>query len=183
MKINAQIEKTLQEYNIPVPDGIAYLLCVYFGYRPSYTPIDLIRKMNVTNILGISNTSDREVIWNIPLFETVSQQKWDWVKEWNSQFGLKNRQRQGADSTVLTRMKAFFADNPDVRQEEVIGATQLYFSSVSDPNYLISSHYFIYKGVGKDRSSTLETWVQRYKELSSIQKTPGDNKDLSAIMQ
>jgi hypothetical protein len=30
-----------------------------------------------------------------------------------------------------------FSSNPDVRKEEVLGATELYFRSVSDPEYIL----------------------------------------------
>ena len=78
MRINPQIKAVLQEYNIPVADGIAYLLSIFFDCRPSYTPTLLIQRMNVTNILGID--ANREVIWHIPLFEGESQTKWDGLR-------------------------------------------------------------------------------------------------------
>jgi hypothetical protein len=180
MKINAQIYSILESCNINTDDGLAYLIGVYYGLRPSYIPIELLRRMNLTGILGIS--PDKEIQWNFPLFETVAQEKWDWVKEWNNEFGQKNKARQGSSTAVISRMKAFFADNPDVRKEDVIGATQMYFSTVSSPEYLTSSHYFIYKGVGKDRVSALELWVDRYRE--SIKNIPQEgNNDLSSLMQ
>ena len=64
-------------------------------------------------------------------------------------------------------MKAFFADNPDVRKEEVIEATNMYFKSLSNADYLISSHYFISKGVGRDRTSALLGWIEKYREAIS----------------
>ena len=162
MKINPQIKAILSEYNIVENDGIAYLLSIFYDCRPSYTPSLLVQKMNVTNILGIG--PERDVIWNIPLFEGESQTKWDWVKEWNAGFGMINKKRKGSDKDCITRMKAFFAENPDVRKEEVFGATQMYISTLTDAEYLISSHYFISKGQGRDRVSTLESWVEKYRE-------------------
>ena len=180
MKINPQIRTVLAQYAIPVKDGIAYLLSIFFDCRPSYTPSLLIQRLNVTNILGIN--SDREVVWNIPLFEGESTTKWDWVKEWNAEFGNVNKKRKAPDKDVITRMKSFFADNPDVRKEEVIGATKMYFRTVNNAEYIISSHYFISKGVGRDRTSALEGWVEKYREAMANTST-NDSVDITSRMQ
>ena len=174
MKINPQIVAVLQEFNIPVADCVAYLLSIYFNCRPSYTPPLLVQRMNVTNILGINAL--REVAWHIPLFsEEELQDKWHWVIEWNAEFKRINSKRKAPDKDVITRMKAFFADNPDVRKEEVIEATALYFKSLSHSDYLISSHYFISKGVGRDKTSALLGWVDKYRE--AISDTSSNNTD------
>jgi hypothetical protein len=180
MKINPQIRTVLAQYAIPVEDGIAYLLSIFFDCRPSYTPTLLIQRMNVTNILAIN--SDREVVWNIPLFEGENTAKWDWVKDWNSEFGLINKKRKAPDKDVITRMKAFFADNPDVRKEEVFGGTRMYFRTVNNAEYIISSHYFISKGVGRDRTSALEGWVEKYREAMANTST-NDSVDITSRMQ
>jgi len=180
MKINPQIKAVLREFNIPVEDGIAYLLSIFFNCRPSYTPPLLVQRMNITNILGIN--ANREVIWHIPLFEQDSQDKWQWVLDWNAEFKRINKLRKGPDKDVITRMKAFFADNPDIRKEEVIAATDLYFKSLSSAEYLISSHYFISKGVGRDRVSALYGWVEKYRE--AISDTSANNiDDITTRMQ
>ena len=180
MKINPQINALLEQYNIPVNDAIAYLLSIHFNCRPSYTPTLLVQRINVTNILGID--ANREVIWHVPLFEGESQTKWDWVKDWNAGFGLINKKRKAPDKDCITRMKAFFADNPDVRKEDVYGATKMYLSTLTNAEYLISSHYFISKGVGRDRTSTLEGWVEKYRE--AIANTSiNDSVDITSRMQ
>lgn len=180
MKINPQITAVLQEFNIPVADGVAYLLSIFFNCRPSYTPPLLVQRMNVTNILGID--ANREVIWHVPLFEQDSQDKWQWVIEWNAEFKRINKLRKAPDKDVITRMKAFFADNPDVRKEEVIAGTELYFKSLNSADYLISSHYFISKGVGRDRTSALLGWIEKYRE--SIADTSSNNvDDITSRMQ
>ena len=180
MNINPQIKTVLAQYAIPVEDGIAYLLSIFFNCRPSYTPTLLVQRMNVTNILGID--ANREVVWHIPLFEGESQTKWDWVKEWNLEFGNINKKRKAPDKDCITRMKAFFADNPDVRKEDVLGATKMYFRTLSSPEYLISSHYFISKGVGRDRTSALEGWVEKYREALADTST-NDSVDITSRMQ
>ena len=181
MKINQQISVVLREFSIPENDAIAYLLSIYFKCRPSYTPPLLVQRLNVTNILGIN--SEKEIQWNIPLFEeeTQSKDKWDWVKDWNDQFGYINPKRKGSLKTCIIRMKAFFAENPDVRKEEILGATQMYFKSITNRDYIITSNYFIFKGTGKDRNSTLEVWVERYKDEMS--RLPSTTSDITSRMQ
>ena len=182
MEINQQIRDLLDSFGINQEDGLSYLLSVYFECRPSYTPTILIQKINATNILGIG--ASRELIWNIPLFvaSVETDGKWDWVKTWNGLFGAINSKRKGSDKDCITRMKKFFAEKPEVRKEDVIGATQLYFSSLTDRQYLTSSHYFIFKGVGRDKLSALAVWVERYQqEMSEIPEYTGE--DLSTKMQ
>jgi hypothetical protein len=181
MKINPQIATVLQEYNIPVADGMAYLLSIFFNCRPSYTPPLLVQRMNVTNILGID--SNREVIWHIPLFtDGDAVDKWKWVLEWNLEFKRINTKRVAVGRDAITRMKAFFADNPDVRKEEVIEATKMYFKTLTSPDYLISSHYFISKGVGRDRTSALLGWIEKYREAIS-DTSANDSVDITSKMQ
>jgi hypothetical protein len=183
MTINSQIKTSLQEFGIPVDDGIAYLLSVYFECRPSYTPSLLIQRVNLTNILGIDE--NRDLKWNIPLFEEMSTAgKWEWVKDWVDSFGNINKLRRGNVKTATTRMKAFFAENPDVRKEEIIGATQMYFRSLSSSEYLTTSHYFIFKDKGKDRVSPLEEWIEKYQLMMAGTVLP-DNafEDLTTKMQ
>ena len=182
MEINQQIRDLLDSFGINQKDGLSYLLSVYFECRPSYTPTILIQKINATNILGIG--AYRELIWNIPLFvaSVETDGKWDWVKLWNKSFGDINPKRRGTDKDCISRMKKFFAENPEVRKEDVVNATQMYFSSLTDRQYLISSHYFIYKGVGRDKLSALAGWVERYQqEMSEVPESSGD--DLSIKMQ
>ena len=184
MEINQQIRDLLDSFGINQEDGLSYLLSVYFECRPSYTPTILIQKINATNILGIG--ASRELIWNIPLFvaSVEADGKWDWVKAWNQSFGDINPKRKGSDKDCIIRMKKFFAENPEVRKEDVIGATKLYFNSLSSRDYLTSSHYFIVKGSirNRDRVSALEIWVQRYQqEMLEAPESTGD--DLSIKMQ
>jgi hypothetical protein len=181
MEINSQIKDLLKAFNIEEADGISYLLSVYFNCRPSYTPTILIQKINATNILGIRN--HRELVWNIPLFEKEEDDsKWAWVVEWNNSFGNINSKRKGSNKDCISRMKKFFSENPDVRKEEVLDATRMYFSSLSNKDYLTSSHYFIFKGSGKERISALGAWVETYRER--VEEMPEtDFQDLSTKMQ
>lgn len=177
------ITKTLQNFGIDEKDGTAYLLAVYFQCVPSYTPIILVQKMNITNILGLDE--NKFLMWNIPLFDTIDEGKgkWDWVFIWMEGFERLNKSRKGTKSTCVTRMKTFFAQNPDVRVDEVVGATNMYFRSVSDPAYLFTSHYFIFKDKGVNRTSALEEWIEKYREELTVENTTTDNVHISNQMQ
>lgn len=107
--------------------------------------------------------------------------KWDWVKTWNGLLEQLILKRKGSDKDCITRMKNSLQKILKL-EEDVIGATQLYIGSLTDRQYIISSHYFISKGVGRDRTSTLEVWVERYQqEMSEIPESTGN--DLSIKMQ
>ncbi len=185
MEINPRIKEVLIEFNIDVQDGIAYLLSIYFDCRPSYTPPILIQKINVANLLHFNG---KELVWLVPLFEGVSSdsitdEKWKWVNEVRDMFGAKNPARKGPKSAVLSRMKAYFSANPDVRQSDIIGAVQMYLHQV-DSNYVTSTHYFITKGNGPAKVSLLEEWVEKYKFWVITQQAPPDNfNDVTSLMQ
>jgi hypothetical protein len=65
-------------------------------------------------------------------------------------------------------MKRFFAENPEIRKEDVIEATKMYIRETNDHTYLRLPHYFIFKGVGLNRISDLSFWIDKYKETNQI---------------
>lgn len=180
MDINPQIVETLSTFNIPLDDGKAYLLSVYFELKPSVFPDLLKQRINTTNIFSFK---DGGIVWNVPLFTNEgTDSKWAWVEEWRLMFKKMNSGRAGSKTTVLTRMKSFFANNPDVRKEEVIAATKMYLNSITNPEYVVTSHYFIYKDKGADRSSALESWIETYRDkVNSLPKS--QINDITSQMQ
>lgn len=163
MIINPKIEEVLQEFGIPREDGISYLLSIYFDVRPSYTPRLLIQRMNITNILTLDE--NKLLAWRIPLFQIdeTNDTKWSWVEDWMDSFKAVNKDRRGTKSSVYKYMKEFFSQNPDVRKDEVIGATNMYFKNLDNSKYCKKSHKFIYEGAGKFRVSLLEEWIEKYR--------------------
>jgi hypothetical protein len=163
MEINPKIREILYEFHIPYDDGLSYLLSIHFDCRPSYVPPALVQKMNITRILSIE---DRKLVWLVPLFLDVKEEaneKWAWVKEWRELFKRASPLRAGNTNTCIARMKTFFAENPEVRTEEIFGATKMYIRNVKAATYVKTSHKFIYDGAGKSRNSELEEWVERYR--------------------
>lgn len=180
MTINSEIKIILNNFGIPVDDGLSHLVSIYFGLKPSYTPIAIVEKINRTGI--ISNTESQTGLqWNVPLFdEQVTGFEWV-TKEYLQLFKDKNKDRAGGAKESISRMKKFFANNPAIRKDDVIEATKMYLKQVGNPNYIITSHYFIYKGVGADKTQTLLHWVEKY--LESKQDSLEDRTTHNTMMK
>lgn len=181
MEINPEIKERIQEVGIPVKDGVAYLLGVYFDTVPSTTSSVLVKQMGVTKILGLDE--NKQLIWNIPLFsDTSPDAKWLWViNEYREMFKRVNSQRSGPKKSCIARMKKFFKENPDVRKEEVLMATKGYIKSLTDSQYITSAHYFIYKGTGANSVSGLEDWIEKYR--NHLSTTGNSSTDVTKKMQ
>ena len=154
LEINPEIRTIFNSKSIPIHDGVAYLLCLYYGLSPSYIPEELSRKILATNIVTKDYSSDT-IKWNINLFEE-QETGFEWISEWMDLFKEKNPERRGAKADVLRRMKKFFINNPSVRKEEIFSATKSYLDSVSEPIYVKKSHKFIYE---MDGSSMLKDYL------------------------
>lgn len=89
---------------------------------------------------------------------------WNWVVTdyipLFKEYGKANPKRE-----VITRMKKFFAENPSIRADEVIGATKMYIKA-TNTKFIRESRYFIHKGVGTEKISDLLNWVEMYRELN-----------------
>ena len=66
-------------------------------------------------------------------------------------------------------MKRLFVENPDIRKDEVMGATEFYLKN-TDPKFIRLSHYFIQKGIGVDKISDLTTWIDKYRKYQDREK-------------
>ena len=156
LDINPEIREIFIDKSIPVHDGIAFLICLYYGISPSYIPIELERKILSCNIVTKDYVSDT-ISWNVNLFEE-QETGFEWVSEWMDMFKEVNPERRGVKSDVLRRMKKFFVNNPSIRRDDVMKATQTYLKSVSEPIYCKKSHKFIYE---QDGTSMLKDYVDR----------------------
>lgn len=165
MLLNPEINPILTSFNIPVADGLAYLLSIYYDVKPSYTPIELVEKMNRTRILVLDEKS-KTLTWVVPLFEEQIT-GYEWVGEWIEGFAAINKERKGTYKNVVSRMKKFFVANPSIRQDDVMEATRLYFRTVINPKYLKSADKFIYEGQGAEKISLLLQWVEQYKSMAA----------------
>ena len=161
--INVEIKEELEKYKIDYEEGTLILLGIYYNVLPSFITANALMKVFATGI--VIKNMDNTYTWKIPLLET-QEINFAWVAEYRLAFKKFNQDRAGSLSTCVARMKKFFADNPHVRVEDVRGAVNMYFRTVRDPQYLITSHKFIYDGAGVSRNSHLEEWLEKYKEAN-----------------
>lgn len=159
MKINENIKTILESFNINYEEAVPYLLSLYFGFNPEYIPDQLKQRVNISKIIEVEN---HVLKWNIPLFEgETTDQKWEWVNteyiELFAKIGKGTHKRE-----ALTRMKRLFSQNPDIRKDEVIGATEMYLYN-TDSKYARLPHYFIEKGTGGDKTQDILEWIDKYR--------------------
>lgn len=167
MTINSQIKEVLTSINIKIPDGITYLLTIYYDIKPTYIPNIVVSKIEQSGIYEIED--DKSIRWIVPLFEEQIT-GFEWVDEWRNLFKKINPQRAGIKKAVLYRMKKFFATHPDIRVHEVIEATKMYLNTVEESKYLKTSNKFILEGTGKSRVSYLKEWVEKYRQQEDRNK-------------
>lgn len=155
--INSDILDILEEFKIKKDDGICYLMSLFYGYKPSYIPQDIIYKIQASGIIVESKTG---IDWKIPLFEG-QETVWEWVNsEYIKMFTDAGNGGHAKDSII--RMKKLFAKNPEIRKDDVIGATQLYLYN-TDNKFIRKPHYFIEKGVGAEKTQDILDWIDKYK--------------------
>ncbi len=161
MKINENLINRLKEYNILLSDVLPILINIYYQLPiPKYIPKKLMVQVNS---IGIYNTTENGIIWSIPLYEGVETTTFDWVKtEYCELFKVANKTKVGDKKAATLRMKKLFSEQPDIRKDEIIGATKLYLSQ-TDSNYIRQSHYFISKGKGVNMIQDILTWIEEYR--------------------
>lgn len=176
MKINPEIKEKLEGAfsNSPTIDsdvdaGIQYLLCIYFNLHHDFTiPYGVIRVVNILKICE-RDFEKNSVKWNIPLFLEESpapeEDAWLWVlSEYRELFSVCTKSEAKGDSKAcLKKMKTFFAENPDIRKEEVIEATKMYIVETgANSPYIQRADYFISKAdPDKTKSSRLRIYVEK----------------------
>lgn len=160
MKLNENIKPVLESFGIIYEEAIPYLLSLYFGFNPDYIPDYIKQKVNITKIVEYSGN---EFKWNIPLFEGMEpvDNRWSWViTEYIALFAKIGKGTNKREA--LTRMKRLFATNPDIRKEEVLGATEMYLYN-TESKFVRLPHYFIEKGVGGDKTQDILEWIDKYR--------------------
>lgn len=163
MKINPQIREIFLQNNVDYDEGILYLLSIYFNLNISLEKFEqTIKQVNFTKIVDRDYSEiTYKVVWHVPLFESsATDTLWDWVIEYRNMFKNIRPDRAGTINNCLSRMKNFFATHPSVRKEDVLEATKAYISTVKDPAFLISAHYFIKKDRGNNEASKLEEFLE-----------------------
>lgn len=178
--INQEVIKTIvnAKLDISTVDMVGYLLCMYYNLYPSYLPLQEMQEK--AEGIGLIEIKTDIVKFLIPLFKDNKDEideNWKWVEDEYiplfKEVGKGNPIRE-----VLPRMKKIFANNPDIRKDEVIEATKMYIRNTIT-KYIRESRYFIMKGVGVQQTSDLLTWIDNYRKLNK----PIQQRDLSRTMQ
>lgn len=167
MELNREVVSILQEHKIDKDKGLLCLLGIYHGLNiETFIPEEIIKSINITKIVERDYTSGT-IKWNVGLY--IGQETaFEWVRDWIIPFGKINPDRKGVFKDCLTRMKKFFAANPEYRKEDIYKARDMYLATIKDSQYLKSPHKFIYEGSGDMRSSMLLQWCEKSKEGQSI---------------
>ena len=175
MKINKEVLRIAkEEYDNPF-ELIGYLFVLFTEEKAEG---NFLQQRAIE--LGIIRIVNGEIEFLIPLIakEEEIDKVWLWVKTEYLQMFVEQG-KQGIFKESLSRMKKFFSENPDVRKDEVIGATQLYIKN-TDRKFIRQPHYFISKGVGYEKISDLLLWVEKYRELH---KEEDEERHLTRVLQ
>jgi len=160
---NKNIVKILHGLEVDETLGKLILLCFYYNLKPTIFDPLIILKIRKSEIFYKVRS---KLSFNIPLFGDEDS-AFSWViEEFIPLFKIKNSNKAHPGKETVTRMKKFFSENPAVRKSKIIEATKLYLSKV-ESRYIRSSHYFIYKGVGVNKTSDLLNALESLKEIKS----------------
>lgn len=140
---------------------------------------EVLGEMIKEGLLSYSELTGYKLVFHIfeeQTKESTLTDKFAWVGKFRDLFKQANPDRWGTLSTCKERMKKFFSENPEVRVDEVMGATEMYLKN-TDRRYIMKSHKFIYDGVGTSRNSTLEEWIEKFREVVKNIETSEDITD------
>lgn len=177
IKVNPIILEEISKAGIDTYFGIHFLFDMYFLNRDSSKVPESVKR--AMEIHGFVKCTSGDLEWKYPLFTengvAIEDPKWDWIiTEYVMLFKPYGKAKNKRE--CITRMKNLFSENPDIRKDEVIGATNMYLRSVKDPQYVRHPHYFLSKGVGNDKTQDILDWITEYrKELE--RHTPTNNID------
>lgn len=159
MQINKDVINILKANKITTDTGLLYLLGLHFKLDTAVIPDDIKAQIHAANVVNRDYKSET-IEWNVSLFEG-QETAFSWVDEWRAGFKQRNADRAGNKKFCVKRMKDFFAANPEVRKEDVIEATEMYFLSVKDNQYLKSADKFIAEGNAAVKKSMLEQYLEK----------------------
>lgn len=176
MTINPVLKTAIKESGISVDDGLTVLLAMNFGLRVPEELSHIETQLLAAKIIVVEG---QEVKWFAPMFEGM-ETAFEWVVDWIKLFKTANPVKTSGVKETTTRMKKFFAQNPDIRKDEVIAATEMYIRN-TEAKYLMLPTYFIFKGKGAETTYTLLNWIDRYRNY--INTTATQAKALTNTMQ
>lgn len=175
MKLNPELRKIFDEFNIDPAMGIFCLLSIYhvIAIKGDLAKIlePVMMQINVAKIVDKDYKSNT-LIWNVPLYEG-EENEWSWIdKEYRPLFKSVNKLKGGSSSSCIRKMKEFFKKHPAVRKQDVIEAAKLYITTERDPMYLQQADYFISKN--SDNKSSFTSRLEQYLELVNEVRIPSE---------
>lgn len=176
MELNPQIFEILKENNIAKSAGTLFLLAIYYKLNTDDLglPEEVVQAINLTKIVE-KDYNTGAIKWNMSLFKGHITE-WDWVITRYNEKWRANISRKDSNVDVVKRMQDFFAKYPKYRIEDVMQATNNYFVSLHDPQYLKSSAKFIFDGIGAMKKSMLLSWCEK------LNPTEEDNSNLKGTI-
>lgn len=166
MVINEDLIELIQESKVDVEKAKLYFLCIYHEIDTSFVMLTQ-KDITTINLLKVVERDYKTstIKWNIPLYSNNEiDNNWGWLKEWMKAFGNINPERKGVYATCVQRMKAFFAKYPQYRKEDVFLARDMYLRTVTNPQFVTTSHKFIFDGAGAMKNSTLLGYCEKIGE-------------------
>lgn len=171
---NPAVFEKLEEFGIStekeVGAALLYLLSIFYELKCEVLPAEVVRTVNLTKIATRDYTDPEHPVthWNLPLF-TVTEEletNWEWIADYRALFSEVRTSAKGDLGTVLKKMKAFFAENPHVRREDVMAAAKAYIDEFkrggSDTKYFQQADHFIKKNASKfgEAQSRLQNYLE-----------------------
>jgi hypothetical protein len=165
MTINQELVKFLHNSNVDCDAALLYLLSLYHELNTEeIIPENIIRTINSLGIVE-RDYKTNTLNWHIAIYDGQSTDAvWEWVNEFRKMFASKNKEREGNKKSCVQRMKIFFAQNPDVRKQDVLEATMMYLRTV-EPKFVKMAERFIFDGQGNYKTSLLTDWVDKLREI------------------
>lgn len=169
--LNTEIIAEMRKFKVDINEGTLYLLGIYFDLNTDSISEATRKKVNAMNLVlreyRDNSSNPHRIKWKVPLFLEEKDDTFVWITDYMEAFGRINPTRKGTKDAVMSRMKKFFAEHPEVRVDDIKAAIHNYFKTVTDPQYLKSAHKFIYEGTGFARVSLLEQYVEQVRESKS----------------
>lgn len=164
LEFNPKVKEIIRECKINMDYSLTYLLSIYHNLNPTFFPSEFKNVIEKTGIIFIGDNGLYE--WKIPLFKG-QETAFEWVKDYCNLFKEANVSKGGKVREATLRMKKMFSENPEIRKDDVIKATKYYIFNTSDATYLMMPHYFISKGTGAAKTSSLLDWIDKFKEVNT----------------
>lgn len=188
---NPAVFEKLEEFGISTEEEVGaallYLLSVFFELKCEVLPAEVVRTVNLTKIATRDYTDPEHPVthWNIPLFMVQEnlEQNWEWIADYRKLFSDVRPSAKGDLGTVVKKMKAYFAENPHVRKEDVMEAARNYIEefrrSRSDSQYFQQADHFIRKNASRfgEAQSRLTNYLETiYEERKRNTETNTGNR-------